>query len=149
MHCLARLIVHRDGFWVGDYGQHTQHTRVLGVLRVIRKRGSLPITVVDSCFYPAGEGPFLSGWRGPVPGRNESVPGNSPELAQPISGEITALSDHSSSVGRPIHARLPLSVAVTGSWSGLSGTRRAAVRQRVLSSLVFPGKQAGTWIPGS
>ena len=101
----------------------------------------MPITVVYSCFYPAGEGPFRAGY--------ESVPGNSPELAQPISGEITALSDHSSSVGRPIHARLPLSVAVTGSWSGLSGTRRAAVRQRVLSSLVFPGKQAGTWIPGS
>jgi hypothetical protein len=65
---------------------------------------------VYSCFYPAGEGPFRAGY--------ESVPGNSPELAQPISGEITGLSDHSSSVGRPVHARLPVPVAVTCSWSG-------------------------------
>jgi hypothetical protein len=34
------------------------------------------------------------------------VPGNSPELAQPISDGIAALSDHSSSVGRSVHARL-------------------------------------------
>ena len=40
-------------------------------------------------------------------GLDSRVPGNSPELAQTISGEITALSDHSSSVGRPVHARLP------------------------------------------
>jgi hypothetical protein len=59
---------------------------------------------VYSCFYPAGEGPFGAGF--------ESVPSNSPELAQPISGEITTLSNHSSSVGRPVHARLPLPVAV-------------------------------------
>ena len=44
---------------------------------------------------------------------------NSPELAQPISGRITALSDHSSSVGRSVHARLPVPVAVAGFWSGL------------------------------
>ena len=44
--------------------------------------------------------------RGPVSGPDARVPGNSPELAQPISGEITALSDHSSSVVRPVHARL-------------------------------------------
>jgi hypothetical protein len=61
--------------------------------------------------FVSGEGPFRAGY--------ESVPGNSPELAQPMSGEITALSDHSSSVGRPVHARLPVPVAVTGSWSGL------------------------------
>ena len=66
---------------------------------------------VYSCIYPAGEGPFRAGF--------ESVPGNSPELAQPISGEITALSDHSSSVGRSVHARLPVPVAVAGFWSGL------------------------------
>jgi hypothetical protein len=35
------------------------------------------------------------------------VPGNSPELAQPISDGIAAISDHSSSVGRSVHARLP------------------------------------------
>jgi hypothetical protein len=76
--------------------------------RAGRCRGAAPVEEVRSlklpeslfvysCFYPAGEGPFRAGY--------ESVPGNSPELAQPISGEITALSDHSSSVGRPVHAR--------------------------------------------
>ena len=48
---------------------------------------------VYSCFYPESSVDESAGY----------VPG----LASPISGEITALSAHSSSVGRCVHARLP------------------------------------------
>jgi hypothetical protein len=70
---------------------------------------------VYSCFYPAGEGPFRAGY----------------ELEQPISGEISALSDHSfegwtsrprSSPTRPSLRVSPASLAIgfaLARWKGI------------------------------
>ena len=68
------------------------------------------------------------------------MPCNSTELAL---GLFTDSRPHSSSVGRTVHARLPVPVAVTGSWSGwfIGRALRISASRHLQSSL--PRKTLG------
>ena len=74
--------------WRSSLFRRATHAELM-LPSILRAFMLLECQFVHSCFYRR---------RGPVSGPDARVPGNSPEF--------TALSDHSSSVVRPVHARL-------------------------------------------